>query len=113
MANDLSVLGELFADDAVRGDAAGVLAGHEAISAFRAGRGGAPKRSILHVEVVEVREDATPIIAVTEPLTGGRGQQTQLWVRVDGAWKVRAAHVSLPTPATNSTIWRIVGTPLV
>ena len=113
MANDLSTLDELFADDAVRGDAAGILAGHAAISAFRAGRGGAPARTILHVEVVPVDDDAALVIAITEPLTGGRGQQTQLWVRVDGFWRVRAAHVALPVAAVNSTVWRVVGTPLV
>ena len=113
MANDLSVLDELFAEDAVRGDAAGILSGHDAISAFRQGRGGAPKRAILHTEVVEVDDDNAVIIAITEPLTGGRGQQTQLWTRVDGSWRVRAAHVALPAPAVNSTVWRVVGTPLV
>jgi len=113
MANDLPVLNELFADDAVRGDAAGILSGHAAISDFRKGRGGAPARTILHTEVVEISTDAALVIAITEPLTGGRGQQTQLWVRVDGQWRVRAAHVSLPAPAVNSTVWRVVGTPLV
>lgn len=113
MANDLSTLDELFADDAVRGDAAGILSGHDAISAFRQGRGGAPARTILRIELVEISSDAAVIIAITEPLTGGRGQQTQLWTRVDGAWKVRAAHVALPVPAVNSTVWRVVGTPLV
>jgi amidase len=113
MANDLPVLDELFADDAVRGDAAGILAGHDAISAFRQGRGGAPKRTILHVSEIRIDEDSSVVIAITEPLTGGRGQQTQLWTRVEGSWKVRAAHVALPGPAVNSTVWRVVGTPLV
>ncbi len=113
MANDLPVLDALFADDAVRGDAAGILSGHGAISAFRQGRGGAPARTILHTEVVEISDDAALVIAITEPLTGGRGQQSQLWVRRNGAWKVRAAHVSLPAPAVNSAVWRVVGTPLV
>ena len=113
MANDLPVLDALFADDAIRGDAAGILSGHDAISAFRQGRGGAPKRTILHVSTTEIDDDNALVIAITHPLTGGRGQQTQLWTRVDGAWKVRAAHVALPAPAVNSTVWRVVGTPLV
>ena len=115
MANDLVALDALFAPgaDTVRGDAAGILIGHDAISDFRKGRGGAGKREILHVEVRELGDDAALVIAVTAPLTGGRGQQTQLWQRIDSTWLVAAAHVSLPAPAVNPTVWRIVGTPLV
>ncbi len=113
MSNDLERLDHRFAQDAVRGDAAGILSGHDAISSFRQGRGGAPKRTILHTEVVEIDEDNAAVIAITAPLTGGRGQQTQLWTRADGVWRVRAAHVALPAPAVNSAVWRVVGTPLV
>ena len=93
MSNDLDRLDQLFAPDAMRGDAAGILVGHEAISGFRRGRGGAPARTILHVEVIEIDEDCALVIAVTQPATGGRGQQTQLWDRQGGQWRVRAAHV--------------------
>ena len=113
MANDLVALDAFFADDALRGDAAGILVGHDAISAFRRGRGGAPARTILHVEVVEIDENSALVIAVTQPVTGGRGQQSQLWDRADGEWKVRAAHVSTAAPAVDSRVWRVVGTPLV
>ena len=115
MANDLEDLDRLFAPgpDTLRGDAAGILIGHDAISAFRRGRGGAPRRTIVEVIVHEIDPDAAMVIAVTAPATGGRGQQTQLWRRVDGAWAVEVAHVSLPAPAVNPTVWRLVGTPLV
>lgn len=115
MANDLEALDALFAPgpDTLRGDAAGILVGHDAISAFRKGRGGAPARGIVDVEVRVISESSALIVAVTAPLTGGRGQQTQLWQLVDTAWRVSAAHVSLPTPAVNGTVWRVVGTPLV
>ena len=115
MANDLEALDRLFAPgpNTLRGDAGGILIGHDAISAFRRGRGGAPKRTIVDVIVREVAPDAAMVIAVTAPATGGRGQQTQLWRFVDGAWAVEVAHVSLPAPAVNSTVWRLVGTPLV
>ena len=115
MANDLPTLNRLFLDDpsTLRGDSAGILVGHAAIGEFRKGRGGAPARTIAHVEVVEISEDAALIIAVTVPATGGRGQQSQLWLRGGGEWRVRAAHVSLPVPAVNSSVWRVVGTPLI
>lgn len=115
MGNDLEALDRLFAPgpDTLRGDAAGVLRGHDAISAFRTGRGGAPSREILSVDVRRIDADAAMVIAVTAPATGGRGQQTQLWRRVDGAWVVAVAHVSVPAPAVNTTVWRVVGTPLV
>jgi amidase len=115
MANDLDELDRLFAPgaDTLRGDAGGILVGHDAISAFRKGRGGAPRREIVDVLVREIAPDAAMVIAVTAPATGGRGQQTQLWRLTDGAWAVEVAHVSLPAPAVNPTVWRVVGTPLV
>jgi amidase len=115
MANDLDALDALFApgDATLRGDAAGILIGHDAISSFRRGRGGAPAREILHVEVQSISADAALVIAITAPATGGRGQQTQLWRLVDGAWRVAAAHVAVPQKAVDSTIWRVVGNPLV
>ena len=115
MANDLDELDRLFAPgrDTLRGDAAGLLVGHERIGEFRRGRGGAPKRDIVDVIVREIDADAAVVVAITAPATGGRGQQTQVWRRVDGDWVVAVAHVSLPAPAVNASVWRIVGTPLV
>lgn len=83
MANDLDALDRLFADspNTLRGDAAGLLVGHDEISAFRQGRGGAAKRTIVSVHAHPVNADAAVLVAVTEPATGGRGQQTQLWKR--------------------------------
>ena len=48
MANDLPTLDRLFLDDpaTLRGDAGGILVGHDAISGFRVGRGGG--RVVLH-----------------------------------------------------------------
>lgn len=115
MANDLEALDRLFApgSDTLRGDAAGILIGHDVISEFRRGRGGAPAREIVSVFVRPIGADAATVVAVTAPVTGGRGQQTQVWRRVDGSWVVEVAHVSLPAPAVNPTVWRTVGTPLV
>jgi amidase len=115
MANDLVALDRLFAPgpDTVRGDAGGILIGHDTISAFRNGRGGAPKRTVLEVIVRHIDDDNAVVIAVTSPATGGRGQQTQVWNRSAGSWVVTAAHVSSPVPAIAAATWRVVGSPLV
>jgi Asp-tRNA(Asn)/Glu-tRNA(Gln) amidotransferase A subunit family amidase len=123
MGNDLAALDALFADGptTLRGDAAGLLVGHDQISAFRSGRGGAPQRTLVQTHVQVIDDDHALIVAITEltgATTGGRGQQTQLWARTPGVtaydgWQVTAAHVSVPAPALDTRIWRIVGDPLV
>jgi len=117
MANDLPALDRLFSDGpaTLRGDGDGLLVGHDAISSFRAGRGGAPQRRILRVEVRATSTNAAVVVAIFTPESGGRGQQTQLWTRAaHGApWTVDVAHVSQPAPAVNASIWRTVGTPLI
>ena len=115
MADDVPVLDALFADGptTLRGDAAGLLVGHDAIAAFRRGRGGAPKRRIAAVHVRVLDHDTAAVVAVLAPVTGGRGQQTQVWRRSDAGWQVLVAHVASPAPAIDGRIWREVGTPLV
>ncbi|WP_240641316.1 AtzH-like domain-containing protein [Nocardioides ferulae] len=114
-ADDLAALDRLFAPGphTIRGDAQGLLVGHDAISAFRGSRGGIPERTLtdLHVQVVD--DDHALIVALTEPHGGGRGQQTQLWARLPLGWAVTAAHVSAPPPALDTRVWRVVGDPLV
>lgn len=115
MANDTTALDRFFAPgvDTLRGDAAGILVGHEVISEFRARRGGTPAREIVATHVRAVDEDHALIITVAAPRLGGRGQQTQLWRRSENGWVIDAAHVSAPQPAVDSSVWRVVGTPLV
>lgn len=115
MDNDLAGLARLFAPGSatLRGDAAGLLVGHHEISSFRAARGGAARRSIVGIHVRPIDESHAMVVAVTEFEAGGRGQQTQLWQRIDGAWRVTVAHVHQPAPALDTRIWRIVGNPLV
>ena len=115
MANDLDALDRFFAPglSTMRGDAAGLLIGHGAISDFRRGRGGSPERVVLHVELRMVTDAAALVIAVTAPSAGGRGQQTQLWQRTNDGWRIAVAHVSQPAPAIDRSVWRAVGTPLV
>lgn len=115
MADDVPTLDRLFAPGptTLRGDANGLLVGHDQISAFRSSRGGAPRRRIVQTHVQTVDDDHALVVAVTELERGGRGQQTQLWVRTADGWKVSAAHVAAPAPALDTRIWRLVGDPLV
>ena len=115
MADDVAELDRLFAPGptTLRGDAEGLLVGHDAIAAFRAVRGGAPTRRIVATHVRTIDDDHALVVAVTEPERGGRGQQTQLWVRGEAGWQVVAAHVSGPAPALDRRVWRVVGDPLV
>ncbi|GAA3693665.1 hypothetical protein GCM10023081_33790 [Arthrobacter ginkgonis] len=115
MEDDLPALDALFAPgpDTLRGDANGLLVGHDAISGFRGSRGGAPKRRIVATEVRALGAEHAAIVAVTELLGGGRGQQTQVWVRNGGIWQVAVAHVAISPPAFDRRIWRAVGDPLV
>ncbi|GIG40509.1 AtzH-like domain-containing protein [Cellulomonas phragmiteti] len=113
--DDLDALDRLFAPGpaTLRGDATGLLVGHDEIAAFRGARGGAPARRLVEVHVRTVDDDHALVVAVTEPRGGGRGQQTQLWERGDAGWVVVAAHVHAPAPAFDARVWRVLGDPLV
>ncbi|WP_165067940.1 AtzH-like domain-containing protein [Marisediminicola senii] len=115
MANDVEALDAFFAPgpDTLRGDASGVLVGHDRIAAFRARRGGTPRRSIHSTHVRAIDDDHALVVTVGAPVRGGRGQQTQLWRRDAAGWLIDVAHVSAPPPAIDSSVWRVVGTPLV
>ncbi len=115
MADDVETLDRLVAraSTTLRGDAAGLLVGHDQVSAFRRSHGPAPRRRIVQTHVQVTDPDHALVVAVTELERGGRGQQTQLWARGVDGWVVTAAHVSAPAPALDSRIWRVVGDPLV
>ncbi|WP_231882033.1 AtzH-like domain-containing protein [Microbacterium aurantiacum] len=114
MANDLDALDAAFIDgpDALRGDAAGLLVGHDAISAFRGTRGGVPTRVIERIEYRPLAPDAALLVSVSRYAGGGTGLQTQLWQKQDGAWKIGAAHVTPRAAALDRSVWRTVGDPL-
>lgn len=113
--DDVAELDRLFAagPHTLRGDAAGLLVGHEQIAAFRSSRGGAPSRTVLEVHVRTITPDDALVVAVTALSRGGRGRQTQLWHRGPEGWAVRAADVTVPAPRTDARVWRVVGEPLV
>ncbi|MBF4462124.1 MULTISPECIES: AtzH-like domain-containing protein [unclassified Rathayibacter] len=114
-ADDVPALAEAFvrAPTTLRGDASGLLVGHEAITGFRGRRGGAPARSLAEVHVRALDADTALVVSVNVPSGGGRGLVTQLWSRQAGVWRVRAAQVQAPAPAVDVRVWRAVGAPLV
>jgi Asp-tRNA(Asn)/Glu-tRNA(Gln) amidotransferase A subunit family amidase len=116
MVNDVTELDAAFADGprAIRSDPASTLVGHDAIAAFRAGRGGTPARSLVRVHVRRLGPDTAAIVAETRRADGLCGIQTQVWERDgNGRWAVTVAHVCAgPAPAVDTTvapdsIWRI------
>ncbi|WP_369675557.1 AtzH-like domain-containing protein, partial [Enterococcus faecium] len=84
LANDLDALDAAFApgDRTLRGDGAGLLVGHDAISAFRGTRGGVSARTIERVEYRPLAEGVALVVAVSRFAAGGTGLQTQLWQRI-------------------------------
>jgi len=99
--DDLAVLDELFAPGpaTLRAEGGSALAGHEAISAFRAGRGGAPRRGVRRVHVRALSPADAVTVTETERADGGRGLQTQVWHLGAAGWRVTTAHVSgAPAP---------------
>ena len=114
--DDLSALDDAFVDDdrALRGDASGLLVGHAQISAFRGGRGGAPRRTVRSLNARTLDADHVVLVSVNEPTAGGSGLVTQVWQRgTDGRWRIVVAQVAGPAPAADPRIWRLVGHPLV
>ena len=97
--NDLAVLNELFWDSphTVRYGVGEQLYGYEAIKGFRSGRPAIDlRRDLLKVVITTYGRDfATASCEYRRLETGRHGRQMQTWMRVDGAWKVVAAHVSL------------------
>ncbi|MBT0993713.1 DUF3225 domain-containing protein [Cellulomonas sp. DKR-3] len=115
VADDVTTLDEMFAPGpaTLRGDDAGLLVGHDAIGAFRAGRGGVAPRVLDRLEARRLAADCWLVVAVSRYVGGGSGLQTQVWRRDDGRWVVVAAHVT-PRPRTfDRSVWRVVGDPLV
>lgn len=116
VADDVPVLDASFAPGpaTMRGDHTGLLVGHDAISAFRSGRGGVPPRTIERVEYRPLGEggDVALLVSTSRYRAGGTGLQTQVWQRIDGRWLITAAHVSPRAQPLDRSIWRTVGDPL-
>ena len=111
--DDLDVLDATFADapTTMRGDAAGLLVGHDAISAFRGARGGILPRTIERIECRPISADAVLLVSISRYAVGGTGLQTQLWQTVGGEWQITIAHVTARAQPLDRSVWRTVGDP--
>jgi Protein of unknown function (DUF3225) len=101
--NRLDVLDELFWDSAhtVRYGVAENLHGIAAIRAFRSARPaqGLARQLARTVITTFGRDLATAMTEFHREGSAKVGRQSQTWVRLEGGWRVVAAHVSLIDPA--------------
>lgn len=108
MANDVETLNRLFWHDpsTVRFGVLENLHGWEEIAEYRRTRPPAAARHLLRTIITTFGVDTG--VAVTEYAETGAaqvGRQTQLWIRLDGSWRIVSAHVSLPPlPGTTEQI---------
>lgn len=97
--NDVAVLNELFwnSPHTVRYGVTEQLYGHDEIKGFRSARSTVDlRRELLRLVITTYGRDfATASCEYRRLESGRRGRQMQTWMRVDGSWKVVAAHVSL------------------
>lgn len=127
LRNDLAELDRWFlaGPRTLRADAAGVLVGHDQISAFRRDAPGVRGRHIKRIHLVPLSSDASIAVAETRRADGTPGLQTQAWVKTPEGWRIAAAHVSVGAAAPvapdarsaarqpDTSVWRTVGDPLV
>jgi hypothetical protein len=99
-SNDVASLGALFHDDprTIRYGGAENLYGYAEIEAFRVARSPAGlmrrlSRTVITTYGRDVAVASTLFHRDSAP--GKVGRQMQTWVRLDGRWKVVAAHVSM------------------
>lgn len=99
MENDVEVLDALFwrAPHTLRYGVGENLYGFDEIAAFRTARpGGSPPRRLVRKVITTFGADFATANVEFQREGGARvGRQSQTWVRLDGGWKVVAAHVSL------------------
>ncbi|MBW4023216.1 MAG: oxalurate catabolism protein HpxZ [Proteobacteria bacterium] len=99
IANDVPALTALFWDDerTIRYGGGENLYGAAEIAAFRQGRGAADlDRELGRTVITTYGEDfGTASTLFRRRSTGKTGRQMQSWVRIDGHWRIVAAHVSM------------------
>jgi hypothetical protein len=108
VTNDVAALDGFFHDDprTVRYGAAENLYGFAEIAAFRAARSPAGLNRSLSRTVITAfgRDVAVASTLFHRPTAPGKvGRQTQTWARIDGRWRIVAAHVSVIDEAS---VWK-------
>jgi hypothetical protein len=97
----MEAIARLFWDSphALRYGIAEKLYGHDAIARFareRVAVGGAVPRALTRTAITTFGRDfATVNVEYRRHASGRGGRQSQSWARIDGEWRVVAAHVSL------------------
>jgi ketosteroid isomerase-like protein len=109
IANDVEALTALFwdSDCTIRFGGGENLFGAAEIAAFRQGRGTADlDRDLARAVITTFGNDfGTASTLFRRRSTGKTGRQMQSWVRLDGHWRIVAAHVSMldfPWPVTEA-----------
>ncbi len=101
VANDLATVDELMwrDDRTVRVGPDDRQDGYDAIRAFRRSLAlQTPPRRLTDTVVVTFGADTAVVTTTFVPTDGSvPGRQQQTWVRLDGGWRIVAAHVSLAT----------------
>jgi hypothetical protein len=107
IANDVETLTKLFwdSDQTIRFGGGENLFGAAEIAAFRQGRGAADlDRDLARTVITTFGDDfGTASTLFRRRSTGRTGRQMQTWTRLDGHWRIVAAHVSMldfPWPGT-------------
>ncbi len=99
MSNDLDALRALFWDSplTIRFGPGQNLYGIAAITAFRAARvGGSPQRVLSNTVLTTFGRDfGTANTEFQREGASQAGRQSQSWARINGGWRIVAAHVSM------------------
>lgn len=120
VGNDIEVLDELFetGTGTLRAQGGELALGSDAIRVFREGRTPPGPRDLVRVHARELAHDVWLIVAESVRPDGGRGVQSQVWVRTECGWRIRAAHVSTaPAPELTlpqfdaRSVWRVQAEP--
>lgn len=97
MANDIAALDALFWTDprTIRYGVGENLYGIEAIRAFRGARSATGlARTLERTSITTFGRDTATASTLYRRMPGQIGRQMQTWARIEGEWRVVAAHVS-------------------
>lgn len=104
LRHDVAALDAFFHDDpqTLRYGVAELDYGIAAIRSYRAAAAPVhPQRQLRKLVIGSYGDDTgSACCEFLAPDTAMIGRQSQTWVRIDGAWRIVAAHVSLLDPAT-------------